>query len=256
MALPRTRAIPLGPFLVLFSTKFARDFCHAQTQSTIHRPKSLLQYTARQPSQSESRVGRHSAPPLAPVVPVLRRGRSRRRCRTSPRIPRRGGARSESRRHRWRRGGDGRRAGGAGLRLRAEVCRRAPGAASYKHIELIFIVLRGGTSILFRDGRRLVRVGVSVEEIGPCGVAAHLHALHLRLGPRVHTDGAHEADVDAEAAVRAGALETEEDAEGDRRPLRVLAAAVGAQRVARLRLDAAESRLEGGHGSCRMIATR
>ena len=58
--------------------------------------------------------------------------------------------------------------------------------------------------------------------------AAHLHLAQLVVAPGVHLHGPHEAQVDAQAAVHAGALQAEENAIGDRRPLRVRVAAVEA----------------------------
>ena len=69
------------------------------------------------------------------------------------------------------------------------------------------------------------------EDAEGCGRAADLHAFDLIGLPGVHRDGSHEADgdasgarcgddgkvpdMDAEASVHAGALETEEDGEAD-----------------------------------------
>ena len=59
------------------------------------------------------------------------------------------------------------------------------------------------------------------------------HHLQLLVGPRVHGHGPHEGDVHAHAAVRAGAFQTHEGPISDRRPLRVVRAAVDALVVAR-----------------------
>jgi hypothetical protein len=50
---------------------------------------------------------------------------------------------------------------------------------------------------------------------GGCEGEADLHASELIGLPGVHRDRSHEADMDTEASVHAGALETEEDGEAD-----------------------------------------
>ena len=56
----------------------------------------------------------------------------------------------------------------------------------------------------------------------------HLHLVELRVLPLVHGDGAHEGEVDAEAAVLPAALQADPDAVGHRHPLRVVGAALEA----------------------------
>ena len=56
----------------------------------------------------------------------------------------------------------------------------------------------------------------------------HLHLVELRVLPLVHGDGAHEGEVDAEAAVLPAALQADPDAVGHGHPLRVVGAALEA----------------------------
>lgn len=78
-----------------------------------------------------------------------------------------------------------------------------------------------------------------VEGVVAAGVG--LHFPEVGVGPGVHGDGADEAEVDAEAAVLAGAVEAHEDAIGDGSPLGVLLVAVDAGLVGRQRLEVAKT---------------
>lgn len=64
----------------------------------------------------------------------------------------------------------------------------------------------GGVGVVLGDDIRLLGDAVAGEEGVELLVAAGLHLLDLDLGPGVHGDGSDEGDVDAEAAVLAGAL--------------------------------------------------
>lgn len=83
----------------------------------------------------------------------------------------------------------------------------------------LFVLLPDLALIPLLDGRVLKRPAlrhgdrVLVEEPLPDVVPAVLHALGLGVLERVHGDGAHEGDVHAEAAVRAGAVQADEGAE-------------------------------------------
>lgn len=64
----------------------------------------------------------------------------------------------------------------------------------------------GGVGVVLGDDIRLLGDAVAGEEGVELLVATGLHLLDLDLGPGVHGDGSDEGDVDAEAAVLAGAL--------------------------------------------------
>ncbi len=104
------------------------------------------------------------------------------------------------------------------------VCSLVSGRAIY----LIFIKRRRPCVVLDPDGRAGVPVCVVLQESLRLGVSSHLHLVQLGLFPLVHGDGPHEAEVDAEAAVLAGALQADPDAVGHGHPLRVVRAALEA----------------------------
>lgn len=100
---------------------------------------------------------------------------------------------------------------------------------------------RRRVGVVLLDDLGVLGDSVSGEEGVEGVVAAGLHFLELDLGPGVHGDGPDEADVDAEAAVLAGALEAHEDTVRDRGPLGVLLGAIDAGLVGGLGLELAEA---------------
>ena len=65
-------------------------------------------------------------------------------------------------------------------------------------------------------------VGLRLEELARLLVAADLHLLQLDVLPLVKRNGAHKAQVNAQTAMLARALEAYEDAVGDAHPLRTV----------------------------------
>ena len=81
-----------------------------------------------------------------------------------------------------------------------------------------------------KKGKR-VRVTPPVERASELPVATNSHALDLLCRPRVHLNRPHKADMDPEPSVLARALQADQRAERDRRPLRVARPAVRARLV-------------------------
>jgi hypothetical protein len=77
----------------------------------------------------------------------------------------------------------------------------------------------GNRRIVPRDPSHL-RVLVLLEELPPARIATEAHPLDLARLEGVHGDAAHKGNVDAEAAMHAGAGEADEDSEFGRCPLR------------------------------------
>ena len=101
----------------------------------------------------------------------------------------------------------------------------------------------GGVGVVLGRNMGVLGDAAGGEEGIEGGVAAGvgLHFGEVGVGPGVHGDGADEAEVDAEAAVLAGAVEAHEDAVGDGGPLGVLLLAVDAGFVGGERLEVAET---------------
>lgn len=89
------------------------------------------------------------------------------------------------------------------------------------------VELRRGRVVFLLDRGGLGYV-VHVEPLKHLGVAAQAHHLDLLLRPRIHRDRPHKADMHSKRPVHTRALQAEERAVRDRRPLRVLRVAVHA----------------------------
>mmetsp|Transcript_11488 Transcript_11488/g.28966 ORF Transcript_11488/g.28966 Transcript_11488/m.28966 type:complete len:641 (-) Transcript_11488:46-1968(-) len=141
--------------------------------------------------------------------------------------------------------GRGRPAGG-GLGGR----RRVVHPAARLGAQLLPVKLGSLGVVLVRD-LRLLGQAVLAEKVVHALVAAELHLLQLVRVPGVHANRPDKADVHAEAAVLAAALQAHEGAIADGRPLGVLGGAVHAHLVvgAFLNLTQDSQRFGGRHGA-------
>ena len=99
-------------------------------------------------------------------------------------------------------------------------------------LELAAVRLRDLVIVLLPVGRAVVKA-VLVEELSLPVVPALLHHARFRLRPRVHRRGPHERHVHAQRAMDAGAVEADEDAVLDGRPVGVPRGAIRADLVLR-----------------------